>query len=242
MAPAQRVKPRKTKAAAPPPGGSRQAYAMIGALAVVGALVLGYLVLRPRDVSIPANVTVLAADTAGFRGYLLGSDSARLEVTEYADYQCPACGTFAVLQFDVVRRQLIESGLVRWRYRDFPIDQIHPHARLAAHAAACASDQNKYWEMQAEIYNQQAGWSQLRSAGGAFRDIAQRVGLDLEPYDSCMETAKYAGRIEASPQEGVQVGVGSTPSFLINGRIYPGAFSSDSLASMVRSIIAAQNP
>lgn len=242
MASAKRVKPSKSKADAPAPAGSKQAYVVIGTLAVVGALVLGYLVLRPKDVSIPANVTVLAADTAGFRGYVLGSDSAKLEITEYADYQCPACGTFAVLQFDVVRRQLIESGMVRWRYRDFPIDQIHPHARLAAHAAACASDQNKYWEMQAEIYNQQAQWSPLRSAGGAFRDMAQRLGLDLAAYDACMETTKYAGRIEASLQEGMQLGVGSTPSFLINGRIYPGAYSSDSLASMVRSIIAAQNP
>lgn len=226
----------KKRVAAAPQAPNRS-YLIIGAVAVVGALVLGYLVLRPGDVSIPANVTVLAADTAGFRGYVLGSDSAPIEISEYADFQCPACGSFEVLQFDVVKKQLIDSGVVRWRYRDFPLP-MHPHARMAAHAAACANDQGKYWEVHRAIYDNQGTWSAMRSATGFFRDLAQKAGLDLTAYDACMTGAKYAGRIEASVQEGTKLGVGSTPTFLINGRLYPIVFSSDSLASLVRSLIA----
>ncbi len=226
----------KQKKNAPPPAPNRF-FLLIGALGVAGAGVLAYLVLKPKDVSIPANVTVLAADTAGFRGYVLGSDSAKVEITEYADFQCPACGTFDVLQFDVVKRQLIDSGLVRYRYRDFPLP-IHPHSRVASHAAACANDQGKFWDMKAQIYNRQAEWSPLRSAAGYFSDLAVQVGVNRAQYDACMQSAKYAGRIEASLQEGTKVGVGSTPTFLIDGRLYPGALSSDSLAAKVRRLVA----
>lgn len=226
----------KQKKNAPPPAPNRS-FLLIGALGVAGAGVLAYLVLKPKDVSIPANVTILAADTAGFRGYVLGSESAKVEITEYADFQCPACGTFDVLQFDVVKRQLIDSGLVRYRYRDFPLP-MHPHSRVAAHAAACANDQGKFWDMKAQIYSRQAEWSPLRSAAGYFSDLAVQVGVNRAQYDACMQSAKYAGRIEASLQEGTKVGVGSTPTFLIDGRLYPGALSSDSLAAKVRRLVA----
>ncbi len=226
----------KLKKNAPPPAPNRS-YLVIGALGLVGAAVLAYLVMKPKDVSIPAHVTVLAADTAGFRGYILGSPSAKIEITEYADFQCPACGTFDVLQFDVVKRQLIDSGLVRYRFRDFPLP-MHPHSRLAAHAAACANDQGKFWEMKTEIFSRQAEWSPMRSAAGYFGDLAAQVGVKRAPYDECMQSAKYAGRIEASVQEGTKLGVPSTPTFLIDGRLYPGALSSDSLAAKVRRLVA----
>ena len=96
-------------------------------------------------VSIPANVTVQVADTSGFRGYVKGSADAPVEITEYADYQCPFCQTFATLQMPTIEERLIKTGRLRWRYRDFPLQQ-HPFARLAAHSAACADEQGKYWE------------------------------------------------------------------------------------------------
>lgn len=211
----------------------------LGGLAVAGGAVLAWLVMKPKDVSIPANVTVLAADTAGFRGYVLGSPTAPVEVTEYADFQCPACGRFDILDWDVVKRQLVDSGLVRWRYRDFPLP-IHPHSRVASHAAACAFDQGKFWEMKAGLYQSQADWAPKTSVASFFGDLAQTAGLDRAKYDECMESKKYAGRIEASVQEGLKLGVPSTPTFLIDGRLYPGAFTSDSLGSLIRSIIAKQ--
>jgi protein-disulfide isomerase len=208
--------------AAPQDRGLSGFYWAIGAAALLGTAAIGYLVLRRPAVSIPANVTVLEADTAGFRGYLLGADSAPLEVTEYADYQCPACQQFTLVQMPSIEERLIRTGRVRWRYRDFPLDQIHPHARLVAHAAACAADQGKYWDMHRRIYRGQPEWSVQRDASGTLRRYARELGLDLAAYDSCMEMAKYAGRIEASKREGERLGVPSTPTFLINGRLYSG--------------------
>lgn len=228
----------KKKAAAPTP---TRSYALIGVLALAGIAVLAYLVTRPKNVSIPANVEVLAADTAGFRGYLLGSETAPVEISEYADYQCPACQVFELIQFHAVKRQLIDQGLVRWRYRDFPLAQ-HRHARLAAHATACANDQGKYWEVHNAIYHNQAVWAAAGSATGIFRDYAREAGADVAAYDECMESAKYAGRIQASLDEGLALGVASTPTFLINGRLYPGVLSSDSIAAIVRGLVPAPAP
>ena len=217
------------------PSGVNRFYLALGAAALVGIALLIYLMKAPKAVSIPANVAILAADTAGFRGYLLGSDSAKVEIAEYADYQCPACQLFESVQFPSVRQQLIETGLVRWRYRDFPLAQ-HQNSRLAAHAAACAGDQGRYWELHGLLYERQPEWAEAGNAAGRFRDYARTVGLDPAKYDDCMTSAKFAGRIQASLNEGTQVGVGSTPTFLIGGRLYPGALTSDSLRSLVRAL------
>lgn len=225
-------------AKAQPQSGMNRFYAALGVVAVAGAAMLFYLTQRTA-VSIPANVTVLAADTAGFRGYVLGSDSAKVEVSEYADYQCPGCQQFETIQFPAVRQQLIETGLVRWRFRDFPLE-IHPHSRVAAHAAACANDQGKYWELNSKIFEHQYDWSPLKDASGDFATYAGEVGMDVGAYKACMKSAKYAGRIQASLDEGMRLGVGSTPTFLIGGRLYAEGLSSDRLKALVDSIVATQ--
>jgi len=69
--------------------GVRRFYALFAVLALAGIGILAYLLLKPSTISIPANVTVQPSDTSGFRGYLKGSKDAPVEITEYADYQCP---------------------------------------------------------------------------------------------------------------------------------------------------------
>ena len=217
------------------PVGMKGFYAALAGVAVVGIGVLGWMLSRPRTVSIPANVVIQPADTAGFRGYLLGSDSAKVEITEYADYQCPFCQTFDELQFPTIKQRLIDAGRLRWRYRDFPLQQ-HPFSRLAAHSAACADEQGKYWEQHRRIYEGQQDWAESTDAAPAFRRYAQLNGLDLARYDACMKSAKYAGRIQASYDEGVRAGVNSTPTLLIGGRLYQGRLDSDAIARLVDSL------
>ena len=102
--------------------GMKRFYSLFAVVAVAGLAVLGYLLTRPATVSIPANVTVQASDTSGFKGYVKGSSTAPVEITEYADYQCPFCQTFATLQMPTIEERLINTGRLRWRYRDFPFN------------------------------------------------------------------------------------------------------------------------
>ena len=222
--------------AAKPTSGVNRFYLLLGLVALIGGGAL-YLLMRRPPVSIPANVTVTAADTSGFRGYILGSADAPLEITEYADYQCPACASFETVQFPTIRERLVNTGRVRWRYRDFPL-QIHRHARLSAHAAACADEQGKFWEMHRMIYDSQNDWAFINDAAGHFRELAKPIGLDVARFDQCMSAAKYAGRIQASYDEAVKVGASGTPALLIAGRIY-GGLPYDALKRIVDSLAPA---
>jgi protein-disulfide isomerase len=208
---------------------------VFGAVAVIGLGALAYLTTRPQTVSIPANVTVQPSDTSGFRGYLKGSPEAPVEITEFADYQCPFCQTFATLQMPTIEERLINTGRLRWRYRDFPLQQ-HSFSRLAAHSAACADEQGKYWDQHKRIYEGQTEWATARDAAPIFRRYAQAGGLDLGRYDACMKAGKYAGRIQASLDEGIQLGVNSTPTLLVGNKLYRGRFDSDAITKLVDSL------
>ena len=164
--------------AAPAPSGLKRFYLVLAAVAVVGVGAMLYM-SQKKVVSIPVDAAITVTDTAGFSGYVLGSASAPVEVTVYADYQCPACAGFDAVQFPTVKERLIDAGRVRWRYRDFPLSNIHPQARLAAHAAACADEQGKYWEMHRFIYEAQNDWAFKSDAVGELRKLAKPLGIDM---------------------------------------------------------------
>jgi protein-disulfide isomerase len=213
-------------------------YMVLGGVAVVGAGAIGLQMTKRPAVSIPVDVTVVAADTAGFQGYVLGSDSAPVTVTEFADYQCPFCGDFDAVQWPEVYKSLVATGKIRWVYRDYPLDGIHSHTRLASHAAACAAEQGKFWEMKQKLYNYQAVWSYGRGQIDRFREYAGAAGADVAQWQGCMESAKYAGRIQASYELGNRLGVNSTPTMIIEGRLYKSLMGSDQIRKIVDSIIA----
>ena len=215
--------------------GMKRFYTLFAVLAVAGLGALIYLVTRPATVSIPANVTVQPSDTSGFAGYVKGSATAPVEITEYADYQCPFCQTFATLQMPTIEERLINTGRLRWRYRDFPLQQ-HPFARLAAHSAACADEQGKYWAQHDRIYQGQSEWASAGNAAPIFRKYAQAAGLESGRYDACMKSGKYAGRIQADFNSGVALGVTSTPTLRVNGRLHRGRFDSDAIKNLVDSL------
>jgi protein-disulfide isomerase len=220
---------------ATPASGMKRFYLVLVAVAIVGLGTLGYLLAKPATVSIPLHVTIQPGDTAGFHGYVKGSESAPVEITEFADYQCPFCQTFATLQMPTIEERLIKSGRLRWRYRDFPLQQ-HSFSRLAAHSAACADEQGHFWDQHQKIYEGQSEWSGAKDAAGIFHNYAKAIGLDLLKYDACMTNGKYAGRIQASQEEGARLGVTSTPTLLVGGRLYQGRFDSDAITHLVDSL------
>lgn len=219
--------------------GQKSFYYLLGGIVVAGVALVGYRVLGGKSVSIPANVTVSSADTTGFRGYLIGSETAPVEVTEYADFQCPQCANFEAVSWPDVKLRLVDAGKARFRYRDFPLDEIHRHARIAAHSAACADDQGKFWAMKEAIYRRQTEWAFENNPMSTLTKSAEDAALDVSAWKTCMESAKFAGRIQASAIEAAKVGANSTPTFLIDGRLYAGV-SADDMVRVVDSIVAAK--
>lgn len=212
-------------------------YVLLGLVAVVGAVALWYAAAaRPNAGALAPGAPAPLPASDGFRGFTLGSDSAPVEVVEYADFECPACAQFAAVQMPTIREQLIRAGKVRWRHRDFPLPS-HAYSRFAAHAAHCAAEQGKFWEMHDQLFFNHS-WAQTgRDPSRLFRDNARNIGLDVGAYDACMESGRHAGRIEASRIEGERLGVPGTPTFFINGRLYNGSRSSDAFKAIADSLV-----
>ena len=208
-------------------------YLLLVAVAFIGGGVLWFGSRRQPAPPATAPIPIAAAD--GFHGFTLGSDSAKVEVTEYSDFECPFCASFATVQMPVIRQQLITTGKVRWRYRDFPLP-VHQYSRYAALAAQCAGEQGKFWEMHDQLFSNHQ-WAQTgKNPASLFRDFARTIGLDIDKYDACVGGQRYAGRIQASVQEGEALGVRGTPSFFVGGQMFQGRATSDDFKALVDSL------
>ena len=210
---------------------------------VVLAIVLGatmFVLLRTGGGSTAAASSAPhAVVDDGFRGYTIGSGSAPVEIVEYVDYECPICAQFATIQMPTIRQQLIETGKVRWRVRDYPL-AIHQYSRFAAHATQCAGEQGKYWEMQEQLFDNHQ-WAQTgKNPARLFHDLGQAAGLNVVQYDACMSSGKYASRIEFSRQEGDSLQVDGTPTFFLGGKklVFRRLPTSDDFKHLADSVIA----
>ncbi len=209
----------------------RAFYAVLGVIAVIGGGAIwwassgGGSEAQFIDQPVPLN-------TAAFAGYVIGSDSAPVEIVEYADFQCPACGHFAVLAGPDVKQRLVQTGLVRWRIRDSPIE-MHDKALAAHHAAACANEQGRFWEMHDQLFFNQRTWSESTRPQRLFRDYAEAVGVDRDQFEQCMDEQRYLARIQATRNEIVALGVVSTPSFDIGQIRVTGSLPYDSIKALV---------
>jgi len=114
---------------------------------------------------------------------------------------------------------------VRYLFRHFPLNAIHPNAQKAAEGAECAGEQGKFWEMHDLLFGGQEQWSSSTDAVGAFKEMAGDLGLDQAVFDSCLDSGKYADEVSANLDEAAAAGLSSTPSFLIEGAQLAGAQS-----------------
>ena len=219
--------------------GQKPFYIALAVVVVGGIIFIASRISRGPVVSIPANPIVTTADTTGFRGYVLGAPSAPVEITEYADFGCPHCANFDQVQFPDLNTRLIIPGKARLRFRDFPIEG--EASRIAAHGAACANDQGHFWDMKEGLFRRQSDWVLQSNPMKVITDVARATGLDVAAWTTCMQSAKYAGRIQASYNEGAKLGVNSTPSFLIGGRIY-NSISADDIVKLADSLAALAPP
>lgn len=221
--------------------GLKNFYMVLGVVAVIG---VGAIVFMSQRGSSPSDTTTLqepvslAADDS-FTGYVKGSPDAPVEVTEFSDFECPFCARFFVVQMLDIDRRLIQTGLVRWRFRDYPLDS-HSWARLAALASHCAAEQDQFWPMHDSLFVYQRDWTgRRRGVDRIFKRFADGIGLDDERFDACLDSQRYMDRVNSGLNEGRGVPVTGTPTFTVNGVRVPSVPTADELVRIVDSITAA---
>jgi protein-disulfide isomerase len=155
--------------------------------------------------------------------YGLGDPNAPVTIIEYTDFQCPYCSRHFQQTFSQIKANFVDTGLVYYVFKDFPLTTIHPQAQAAAEAARCAGEQNAYVEMHDVLFTAQSDWSGQANAADLFVSYAEQLGLDTSSFSDCLQTHKYETAVQADLQEGVSFGVRGTPAFFINGNFVSGA-------------------
>ncbi|MFB6197309.1 MAG: DsbA family protein, partial [Halobacteriaceae archaeon] len=116
---------------------------------------------------------------------------------EFADFQCPFCRKYFTQTFQKVKNNYVDTGKVRYVYRDFPLDQLHPRAQKAAEAAECAQDQGKFWQYHDKIFNEQAkqGQGTIQFSINDLKTWASQIGMDTETFNQCLSSGKYSQEV-----------------------------------------------
>jgi protein-disulfide isomerase len=170
---------------------------------------------RQEDIRLTLPVAeppVLAVDTDDDPS--VGPADAPITIVEFSDFQCPYCQKSGATLKEVRR---LYGDKIRVVYRDYP-GPNHPQAAPAAEAAQCAGDQGTFWEYHDALFNHQA-----TGTGWDFESLARELGLQVGEFSTCLNTGRYREEVRKDLQDGLALGITSTPTFFINGRPLVGA-------------------
>jgi Na+/H+ antiporter NhaA len=205
--------------------------------AALGASVVTWLLFRatallPHRLRIRAllgtaeQLTDLYIDVDPERDHIRGPKVAPVTVVEYGDFECPYCG----MAEPVVRELLRDFADIRYVWRHLPLNDVHPHAQLAAEAAEAAADQGKFWELHDLLLAHQDALTPDDLAG-----YARQLGLDVERFTNALGAHNSATRVAEDVDGADLSGVSGTPTFFINGQRHYGAYDIDTLSAAARA-------
>ena len=146
-----------------------------------------------------------------------GDQNAPITIIEFSDFQCPFCARFQIQTLPLILEQYVETGKVKFVYRDFPIQNSHPNAMPAAAASECAHEQDRYWEYHDTLFENQGVWNkvEITSAITIFKEFAAELDLNQEQFDSCLDSGRYIEEISNDLNDGRDYGISGTPGFFI---------------------------
>jgi len=166
----------------------------------------------PTPTAIPQQDVKFSPDSSSW-----GPADAKVTIVEYSDFQCPFCESFFQQTYPLIKQNYGDK--IRFVFQFYPLTQIHPDADAAANAAACAKEQNKFWEYHDELFNNQSDLSH-----DALVKYAQSVKVaDIKQFTTCLDAKKYESTIQSEIQAGSNYFVNGTPTFFVNGNILVGA-------------------
>jgi protein-disulfide isomerase len=163
--------------------------------------------------SSPSDQTAILTSAVSDSDWIKGNKDAKVVLVEYSDFQCPACAGYAPIVNEIVG----EFGdKIAFVYRHFPLP-YHQQADLAARTAESAGKQNKFWEMTDLLFTNQTAWADKNDAREKFISYAQSLGLDLNRFESDLDSAELKKEVENDYLSGAAI-VNSTPTFFLNGK------------------------
>jgi protein-disulfide isomerase len=170
---------------------------------------------------------VISVDGEPFKG----DKNAKLTLVEFSEFQCPFCGRHVRDTYPQLDKEYIQTGKVKYVFRDLPLESIHKNAFKAAEASHCAGEQNKYWEMHDRLF---ANQNSLEPA--MLSSHAQAVGVEPKKFQACLDSGKFAAAIRKDIAEANKYGITGTPTTVI-GLTQPGSNS----IKVLKVIRGAQN-
>jgi protein-disulfide isomerase len=195
---------------------------LIAGAVTVAVIVAAGLIWSNRDSSnLPTLDVANAAALADIPtdGRVIGDANAPVHLVEYGDYQCPACASFSNQVFPQLLSDYIATGKVSFEFRDLAF--LGDDSQTAAQAAACAVDQDGFWLYHDTIYANHYGENLGNLSKSRLLKMAMLSELDSDQIERCLDDGTYAADVQAMSQEANQLGLTSTPSFVLNGQVLP---------------------
>jgi protein-disulfide isomerase len=163
----------------------------------------------------------------------LGKDDAPVTIVEYASMTCPHCAHFDITTLPELKKKYIDAGKARLILREFPFD---PRAEAGFMLARCSKD--KYFAMVDVLFHQQDNWARANDAKTALLQLSKLAGFTQESFEACLTDQKLLDQIRAVKNRGEKdFGVDATPTFFINGKKYPGAFSIEEMSAIIDPLL-----
>jgi protein-disulfide isomerase len=161
--------------------------------------------------------------------HIRGNKNAKVTIVEFSDIQCPYCSRYHETMREIMQNY---PNDVRWVFKHFPLESIHPYARKAAEAAECAGDQNKFWEYTDKLYDNQPSLSEEY-----IQTAAKESELDMNKFTECLNAGKYRAKVDADIAYGKSLGVQGTPGSFINGLSVPGNLPYSSIEPLIQEAL-----
>jgi len=209
---------------------------LLGALIIGGAILSqgGTISLKQTSTGSLTPPPVVSGGKVEFTiaesDHIRGNPNAKITLVEFSDFQCPFCSRF----HPTAKQALQEYGDdIRWVYKHFPLDSIHPEARPSAEASECMWEQkgdDGFWKFVDAMFENQ---SRLGSA--FYEEVALQIGVNLSQFQTCVSERKYQDKVEQDYQQGVQGGVTGTPGSFVNGTPVKGAVPYAQLKAIIEA-------
>lgn len=216
---------------------TRREFCRSTAAVALGLAFIGASSLPPFNIAAQAAETVPMAELLkpdALPDMILGDDKAPVTIVEYASLTCSHCATFHEKTYPELKKRYIDTGKVRFIFREFPLDSLAAAAFMLARCTG-QDDKNKYFALVDTLFKQQRQWA-VEKPIPPLLAISKQAGFTEKTFEACLANQKVLDGIESVRQRATtKFKVQSTPTFFINGTMYPGALSIDEMGKLIDS-------